>query len=72
MALRLHVTAHHAEGTDRFSSLHQESGNDGMITPLAGRQTVGGGGIQRKVCSAVLKRNAGAVHYNGGAKSVVI
>ena len=72
MALWLHVTAHHAETHQRFSVAGDESRNDGVERPLAGRHLVGVIRRQRESGAAVLQADARARHDNARAKAHVV
>ena len=72
MALRLHEAAHHAKRPNRRPVLGQKAGDDGVIGPFAGRQTVGVGGIEREIVATVVQADAGAGHHQTGTKAHVV
>ena len=69
--LRLHVAAHHAKAHDRLAALGQESRDDGVERPLAGRDLVGPR-LQAEAVTAVLQADAEGRLDAAGAEAHVV
>src|SRR5438034_10217383 len=70
--LRLHSTAHHAEGFPRFSIFHHKTRNDGVEGTFARRVNVGVVRFHREKLAAILKHEAESRHYDPAAHAAVI
>ena len=68
MALRLHERAHHAVAVQQLAVLRRQAGDDGVVGPLARREGVGVGGVQREQPGPVVQHDAGAGGHHAGAE----
>ena len=62
--LRLHMPAHHPEGSDRLSLVRQEAGDDRVERSLAGRKLVRMAILQNKPIPTIVQRDASPRHYD--------
>ena len=70
--LRLHSTAHHAEGFPRFSIFHHKTRNDGVEGTFARRVNVGVIRFHREKLATILKHEAESRHNDPAAHAAVI
>src|ERR1700730_12092934 len=72
MALRLHVTSHHAKSEPRFALLHHESRNEGVERTFARRIHIGMSRLHGKQFTSILKSEAETGDDDAGAHAAII
>ena len=72
VSLGLHITAHYAKRTNRFSVFKDKAGNNGVVGAFSGFKAVCLLRVKRNIESAVLERNAGIFYNDSGTESHIV